>query len=588
MSRLIPRIFEIPELAHSVNAYLKPGHSVRLACSNRSMFDLIMPLLWKRVNGMLQFFPLFPSLENPSRKGSNLPAARPKKPVPSLGNFSRFDKYAPWVEHLEMYRGGFDHPSDEQLDMLYRYSAAHVLFPNLRSITSMNPVGHAAVAWILPLLSPSLISLEMGPISCELNPDISTPAFSVLLNALSKQCPSLRTLVVPVSKATKPEPDVSQILQHTNDEHKSAIKDWVKIGPGLSLVSIGPLTNFTTSDDILDASCISCIGDWPLLERLEIVVNVHDDSLLSTIPEATFPSLKHLGLYGIRDKLALNMFQNATVLLGKLNSVKLIPPNGPYVFQEALPPVLQLLSVFAKHGPRIQNLWLRVCDPDHLHFATPISALSVLRQLPLQVLYIEGIYLTGCNNVSEWLITAFPALRELGLPSHCVRFADLQEFRDNMPKLQLLSLGFEPKLLLPDSDTSLNDVERHCQSSLHTLEVAFCWTVSYDDARKFKWYTYHEIIRLVRHIFVIWPNVQIVEKPDTDSFLSSTQTPELMMHLINTHLAHLSWCNRDPTTKYEDVNILNKESWGKCQVLTQVLTLLSEPLVRRIMEELNL
>ncbi|KAG8699665.1 hypothetical protein FRC08_005167, partial [Ceratobasidium sp. 394] len=66
------------------------------------------------------------------------------------------------------------------------------------------------------------------------------------------------------------------------------------------------------------------------------------------------------------------------------------------------------------------------------------------------------------------------------------------------------------------------------------------------------------------YLFVLWPNIRIVETKDWESFMTKDGTPITMMALINDHLAVLSCCNRDPTMNYESVKILNEESWSEC------------------------
>ncbi|KAG8695026.1 hypothetical protein FRC08_008113 [Ceratobasidium sp. 394] len=132
-----------------------------------------------------------------------------------------------------------------------------------------------------------------------------------------------------------------------------------------------------------------------------------------------------------------------------------------------------------------------------------------------------------------------------------------------MPKLESLCLGLEDKPPSPDLNVNLDDIERYRHSPFHTLEVAFRKPYGCMGVNKIKSYTYHQVILLIRYLFVLWPNIRVVETKDPGTFLTNDGTPITMMALINDHLAMLSCCNRDPTLSYERVKIFNEESWNE-------------------------
>ncbi|KAG8707733.1 hypothetical protein FRC08_000317, partial [Ceratobasidium sp. 394] len=474
-------------------------------------------------------------------------------------DFSRFKIYAPWVKHLE-FRGG-RRLSQGQLDSLYRYSATHILLPNLQSITFANGGGFAQISWMMPFLSPSLTTIEIGSLNHESAPSISLSAFAILLGALSKTCPNLHTLAVRTSTVSAfCASDITRILGYATGDHKLELEDSVKNGPTRALASVCPLVSFTTSSNSLDRASLDLIGAWPLLERLEIEVDWEVDPLFSGLAESAFPSLNHLAFYFLSTEKALGIFRDAPrALMGKLHSIKLISSSGP----EGFPFGLRILSVLAKRSPHLQNLWIRLCDLDYLVYSTPISALGVLQKLPLRSLYIEGISLIECDNIPNHLATTFPSLKDIGFPNHRTVLADLQMYCNNLPQLESLCLSLGAESLLSDLGVTLDNIERYRQSRFRTFDVRFHGKSRNEKIPKLSSYGYHEMALFVRYLFSLWPNLQLFEEriPSRDS---NSDIQLCTTELINKHLAALSYCNRDPTVNYEDISVLNEESWRKC------------------------
>jgi hypothetical protein len=63
------------------------------------------------------------------------------------------------------------------------------------------------------------------------------------------------------------------------------------------------------------------------------------------------------------------------------------------------------------------------------------------------------------------------------------------------------------------------------------------------------------------YLFSLWPKVQIsVEaEPETDTSEEEFEEDIRAIALTNEYLARLSCCNRDPTIKYEDMNVLRED-----------------------------
>ncbi|KAG8737215.1 hypothetical protein FRC10_008461 [Ceratobasidium sp. 414] len=522
-----------------------------------------MPRLWKHVDGVSQLLPLLPTINTLAREETIPPEDLAKL------DFSRFEAYSPWVEHFEI-RLDRRGPSDAQSDMLYYYAATRVLLPKVRSIISTCDdfsMIAVTVTWFMAFLSPSLVSLDLAAAT---HVEMTFPPLPVLLHALSTRCPNLQTLAViphPERPSLTPAP-VSRILKFATSGYKTELEEQIKCGPGPSLGRICGLINFTVSINTLDRPCLDVISAWPLLERLEIIMIPDVSYQLPELAESAFPSLVALALHEVPDFNTFNSFWSSPALVGKLTSVRLLSSAG--VFANINDNFLRnhtLLSLLVDRSPQMQQLWLKVRDAGITRSAldVPISVLDPLQRLPLRMLHIEGICLTGCDNVPKRLAATLPALRELGLPHHRVSPADLQMYQSQMPQLRSLCLGVDIDSLSQNLNLKLSDIERYRRSPFHTLQANFFEPSQMIGLReKTSPCAYGEIILLIQYLFSLWPNVQLSEKPNPfgpPDF--NTRIPGDIMKLVNSHLAALSCSNWDPTIKYEAVATLSEELWNE-------------------------
>ncbi|KAG8709287.1 hypothetical protein FRC09_000752 [Ceratobasidium sp. 395] len=365
--RTTQSIFDLPELVHHVSKYMKLSCRASLARSNRSMFRNIMPQLWKRVDGVAQIFALLPATEGLDKTEATLTNHF------SGFDFSRLEIYVPWIEHLTLDLSE-PQPSEDAVDVLYYYSATRALLPNLLVITSVSNLDLVAVSipWLLPFLSPSLVSLDITTVNYV---EIAFPSLPILLHTLSTRCPRLHTFLVNNHERNGLHVPISRILNYAISDYASAINEEIEHGPGRSLARIRPLVCFTISIVTLDAFCLGVIGARPTLERLEVIRGPTDSYTLPEITESAFPALKHLALCMascVSD--TLNMFWNVPALVRKLTSVKL-RVTGILTIQ------LETLRFLSERIPSIRDLWIRACDVDTVAgvLDTPISALDVLQ-----------------------------------------------------------------------------------------------------------------------------------------------------------------------------------------------------------------
>ncbi|KAG8741499.1 hypothetical protein FRC10_002750 [Ceratobasidium sp. 414] len=295
-------------------------------------------------------------------------------------------------------------------------------------------------------------------------------------------------------------------------------------------------------------------------------------------------------------------------------------------FTRILLPILSTLAERSPHLQDLW-FWAIDPDAMRAGYSIPISTLDVLRKLSLRTLYLEGVGLTEpvtpeanasdkdttekgkgegnskneiegkgdsggdgegeddaegedededgegedededeprgrCTDVAERLATMFPLLKELGLPNQELSFANLQTFQSKLPQLEALRFDFS-LTSLPNLKIDLGSVARHRPSPFHTLEANFFGLDEWTQICDISSWDYDDALSFTHYIFSLWPNAQIAAQLDPQE-LEEYPTQEKMIELINEHLTSLSYCNQDPSMKYEDIKILDEESWKAC------------------------
>ncbi|KAG8701336.1 hypothetical protein FRC08_004132, partial [Ceratobasidium sp. 394] len=368
-------VFATPELIALICVHLDPNDSICLARSSNRLFQTVMPLVWRYVNGVSQLLALLPA---PAGVDETKNEGQIAERTFTENDFSRFNIYAPWIKHIEICRTLRCQPTRPELDALCRYSTTHVLLPHLRSITSTNIAGIADATWVLPFLCSSLISLEFVIASFARLPKLPPSESLVLLHVIATKCPKLLTLSMAGHPDANDSPDPYSIQYLPYDE-KTNLEEQLPLGLGRFVASIRPLVNLTFSAEILDPACFRTIGTWPSLKSLVITMDPNKrDYFLPELDDDSFPALKHLGLYWISDMDTFQRILSAPALTKKLTSVKLLPSrdicchfNG---FSAALS---RLLSIVAEQSPSLQSLWLRMAHPaaNHPVYDTSLTVL---------------------------------------------------------------------------------------------------------------------------------------------------------------------------------------------------------------------
>ncbi|QRV90206.1 hypothetical protein RhiJN_18224 [Ceratobasidium sp. AG-Ba] len=441
-----------------------------------------MPRLWKRALGLSQIIKLLP-IENVSYEEASITSHSLRKHLRwnffqvladdiARTDFSRLEIYTSWIEHLEIHLNGRG-PSKLEVDTLFYYSSTRVLLPNLRSISTKGlfDLTFVVLPWLVFLISPSLTSLELivGRYA-----EVLGPSLSLLFHKLCMTCPKLQTLAVRGPDiATRPYNPIPDLGIYGTKEYSRLLEERISFDSrGPLLAQMPPLVSLTISCVVLDSAGMDTIGAWPRLERLEIIFSRPYD--LPPVAESAFPSLKHLGLIKLGGPDTFYMFWNTPSLVTKLTSVKLICDDSHFLGADlTLNP--RLLSTVAEKSRNIECLWVTHCHtgPLKVPFATLTASIDVLRELPLQALHLEGIYMVECFDVPSYFSANFPGLVYLGLPDQVIQYSNLRSFQSQMPKLEVLSLGIQLESLSTRADVKLGKIPRHRESSFRVLELKY-------------------------------------------------------------------------------------------------------------------
>ncbi|KAG8705288.1 hypothetical protein FRC09_003047 [Ceratobasidium sp. 395] len=352
-----------------------------------------------------------------------------------------------------------------------------------------------------------------------------------LLHILSEMCPKLQKLAFHPDPGDKEPTPHAYVLERLSEDSKSKYEDQLRHGFGSFITNTPPLVSLASPDVILDGACFETISTWPLLESLAINLglNRHKYSLkIPRLEDTAFPSLKRLVLNWVPNSETFRMFWNVPALVKKLTSVKLLLSSDLCSekgrFNHILLPILTTL---AERSPHLEDLWLYAVDSNALRawYSIPMSALEILKKVPLQRLYIEGVDLretasdevsSEANNatasegadeagdkdnndgqrddeaqdtddedqddeepcadrlarVARPLTTMFPSLKELSLPRQQMCFTELVTLQSKMPQLETLRFDFD-LCSIGESKVDFGSIPRHRSSSFRILEANF-------------------------------------------------------------------------------------------------------------------
>ncbi|QRV75589.1 hypothetical protein RhiJN_03604 [Ceratobasidium sp. AG-Ba] len=233
------------------------------------------------------------------------------------------------------------------------------------------------------------------------------------------------------------------------------------------------------------------------------------------------------------------------------------------------------MSTLTEKSPRLENVWLSMLHPDYglPNFDVPVSALDVFRSLPLRSLYVGGVVIEelrsfdryrpdGDSNLVKYFATAFPNLEELDFSLHPMSLLILPEFYLKLPHLKSLCFNFD--LFDRPVGPNLESIPRHRKSPFFKLEANFFGLSDEGGEPGIRRLDCLDAISFSNYLFSIWPNIHI--NPQVIGMDNGNRMVHRnMVELINKHLDALSLCNFNPLLKYEEVRVLNEESWAECR-----------------------
>ncbi|KAG8723123.1 hypothetical protein FRC09_004635 [Ceratobasidium sp. 395] len=449
-------VFGLPELAGAICKYMGASDRACLARSSRQLFYMLMPSLWERVEGLARLFALSPYLDRMSREHHHKlhttsgieQVVTSQKPLDDE-DLVRFDVYSPWIKRLEVCKHGSAPECDAALALLYICSKRRAILPNVTFISLTVRLNFRAdPIWVIPFLSSSLLGLEFSITNSSYRWSISVIESATLLYLLLTRCPQLRTLgFTPRDPSYSPLRSRISLLHTLIQMIDQSLEEKISDHLGYYITTMQPLVRFTSSVDVLDVSCFELVSTWPCLESFEVLFENDGDSLeLPNCPETAFPALTHLGLHQVPDWETLEQIWDYSVLVSKLNSVKINMAETCVNFMdESIDDLVSAFDAIATCSPHTQNLWFHVENSDRHYPAYEMSTsdLDQLGSLPLRSLYLGGIAFENPEDVPQRIAATFPKIKELGLPNHLITLSELQAFRSELPLLEVLRIELD-------------------------------------------------------------------------------------------------------------------------------------------------
>ncbi|KAG9119738.1 hypothetical protein FRC07_005082 [Ceratobasidium sp. 392] len=423
----------------------------------------------------------------------------------SQANFGRFNIYAPYVKHLDLFRRSKYLKLVSGWNILIDYvNSGHVLLSNLVALDLQSPNGTYCkifpYLWVLSFCSPKLESISidrrLGPIS----PCIG----SALLQLLVDKCPSLSNLDFRLT---------DHDFESEQDEFILPRSKTTDLIPNL-LSPNSTLQHLSVSMYFGD-KYLSLIGDMKNLQCLEL----HDDctSVLTLVkpPPGSFPMLAALKLDYFGISAANFILANMPNLVSKVTTLKcaFYETGEDDIHLPVSSTPSRFVAALNECCPHITDLSLHFDPEDYAEGSynetMNESTLLLLAKLPLRRLSIEAAaispyaHLKQTTSACQLLTTIFPGLEVLRWMSQRANYEDLYLFKD-MPNLIHLGLRLNGKPMSgsifanrpSDMTTSANSILRVLETDIKN--IARC---TYSDDSRFM---------CARYLAGIWPNVQVI------------------------------------------------------------------------------
>jgi hypothetical protein len=291
---------------------------------------------------------------------------------------TRFDVYAPWVQHLEIFGGAYSQDI-RNVRPLLNILAQRPLLPNLRRLTahtgaeieSARLLGFINLFFYPTLTEIRTILHEHGHESY-IDPT-SVPSF---LQKVHDTCPRIQALEF-YPQGNIYEFDGPEKFYIPGDEYRT------------TLGSFSNLRSFSSTIFILQPKTFSVLGGLPYLESLGILGDREDYPVLNermTVPETWFPSLKHLQLRQVHPQDITTLWSQPPIARKLVSASIHCDPTAP-LDQDNQPTdennwVDMFIMDLLRRSPNMKKLALKLEDEDGI-LGISQSARDALQELHL-------------------------------------------------------------------------------------------------------------------------------------------------------------------------------------------------------------
>ncbi|KAG8741919.1 hypothetical protein FRC10_002284 [Ceratobasidium sp. 414] len=491
------KVFQMPELVYLISACIDREQLVGLMTVSKSFFSSTVPRIWEIVPGaapLFQFLPCVISDEAINIDGLWYHGSFAFENTLSEADFRRFNLYAPYVKHLDLFRREEDLKLTSGWEILVDYvNAGHTLLPNLVTLLLEPPPESCfhilPYPWVLVFCSPTLDSISISIHLGELSPRV----VSGLCHLLARTCPNLTALEF------EPLPEE---MDSDQDKYLSPQSKEIDCTPDL-LRPNSPLQRLSIGMYFMD-KYLPFISQMSKLQSLELTYSDWDMATTRTkLPLNSFPVLTELTFNEVELLEVGSAWEHVPELFANLTKLECIfapaIPHSEY-FEPILRLPLRFVTALEDRSLNITDLAIRFDHEDyvesqriHLHENT----LRILAKLPLRRLSVGSITLIEPGytdtEICGLLASTFPNLEVLRWSDQRATRQGLHAFAD-MPNLRHLGF-FTIEHETADWAMGYPESAPPSKAPLQILETHL-W--------------YGGWLPIVGYIARLWPDVQIV------------------------------------------------------------------------------
>ncbi|KAG8699586.1 hypothetical protein FRC09_006522 [Ceratobasidium sp. 395] len=418
-------VAQVSELVQKIALYCDQETRKTLLTSCRSFFDFVAPLIWRDIKGAEKLFLLISGATS-DPDGITLPSSI------SDAALERFKIYAPFVNHLELFRGELSHYVLWNWKGLLDLATADPLLPNLLSLTVssgtwLRDVRHPQLPLLLMFVSPSLIEYRISSNITRQTTSVSRPQAVAVLSQLQRRCPKLEVLEL-----------YCCATPYSHDQELELIPQGYELS---AYFRSSNLRSLSTSLAILKD-----IGDLGLISQIKCLEvlgpgDIQSVDELSDFQTIEWPKLQQLTLYLIDGVETFFSFWQLASLVSALTSFGL--HIGGAKSHRVDISVGRVVDTLAERSPKLTHLSLcRYPSVLPRGWLDPVPVATALSKLHIQNLHIE----IGDPGLKiPWLGSylsrhAFGSIQSIDAGSYRVQLEELGFFAQSMPHLQYLRI----------------------------------------------------------------------------------------------------------------------------------------------------